>query len=114
MAKVSRAWDGDQGWLPPPSPPEVVPAGHVAPSIRGTVREALDPSAILDACTEGRGYPPYPPGRMAALLLRGCSRGLGASRRLARAREGRVDVVAVTGLNRPDVRAIAAFRERTR
>ena len=49
---------------------------------------------------------------MAALLLYGYSRGLYSSRQLARACEERVDVMAVTGLNRPDFRTIADFRKR--
>ena len=112
MAKVFRAWDVDQGWLLPPSLHEFVPPGHVAHFIRDTVREALDLSAILDAYTEERGYPPFHPGMMVALLFYGYSRGLYSSRQLARACEERVDVMAVTGLNRPDFRTIAAFRKR--
>lgn len=76
------------------------------------MREALDLSAILDTYTEERGYPPYHPGMMVALLLYGYSRGLYSSRQLARTCEERVDVMAVTGLNRPDFRTIAEFRKR--
>ncbi len=112
MAKVFRAWDVDQGWLLPPSLHEFVPPGHMAHFVRDTVREALDLSAILDTYTEERGYPPYHPGMMVALLLYGYSRGLYSSRQLARACEERVDVMAVTGLNRPDFRTIADFRKR--
>ena len=112
MAKVFRSWDVDQGWLLPPSLHEFVPPGHMAHFVRDTVREALDLSAILDTYTEERGYPPYHPGMMVALLLYGYSRGLYSSRQLARACEERVDVMAVTGLNRPDFRTIADFRKR--
>src|SRR3954462_2825522 len=112
MAKVFRSWDVDQGWLLPPSLHEFVPPGHMAHFVRDTVREVLDLSAILDTYTEERGYPPYHPGMMVALLLYGYSRGLYASRQLARACEERVDVMAVTGLNRPAFRTIADFRKR--
>jgi transposase len=112
MAKVFRAWDVDQGWLLPSSLHEFVPPGHMAHFVRDTVREALDLSAILDTYKEERGYPPYHPGMMVALLLYGYSRGLYSSRQLARACEERVDVMAVTGLNRPDFRTIADFRKR--
>ena len=98
MAKVFRAWDVDQGWLLPPSVHEFVPPGHLAHFVRDTVREALDLSAILETYTEERGFPPYSPGMMVALLLYGYSRGLYSSRQLARACEERVDVMAVTGL----------------
>src|SRR6476619_5411208 len=97
MAKVFRSRDVDQGWLLPPSLHEFVPPGHMAHFVRDTVREALDLSAILDTYTEERGYPPYHPGMMVALLLYGYSRGLYSSRQLARACEERVDVMACTG-----------------
>jgi transposase len=48
---------------------EFVPPGHLAHFVRDTVREALDLSAILDAYAEERGFPPYHPGMMVALLL---------------------------------------------
>src|SRR3954454_5886382 len=112
MAKVFRAWDVDQGWLLPPSVHEFVPPGHLAHFVRDTVREALDLSAILETYTEERGFPPYHPGMMVALLLYGYSRGLYSSRQLARACEERVDVMAVTGLNRPAFRPTADFRKR--
>lgn len=81
----------------PPSLHEFVPPGHMAHFVRDTVREALDLSAILDVYKEERGYPPYHPGMMVALLLYGYSRGLYSSRQLARACEERVDVMAVDG-----------------
>src|SRR3982751_3602595 len=112
MAKVFRSWDVDQGWLLPPSLHEFVPPGHMAHFVRDTVREALDLSAILETYAEERGFPPYHPSMMVVLLLYGYSRGLYSSRQLARACEERVDVMAVTGLNRPDFRTIADFRKR--
>src|SRR5215217_2676366 len=112
MAKIFRSWDVDQGWLLPPSVHEFVPPDHLAHFVRDTVREALDLSAILDPYTEERGFPPYHPGMMVALLLYGYSRSIYSSRQLARACEERVDVMAVTGLNRPDFRTISDFRRR--
>ena len=112
MIKTFRAWDVDQGWLLPPSVHDFVPAGHLAHFVRETVREGLDLSAILGAYDEARGYPPYHPGMMVALLLYGYSRGVYSSRRLAQACEERVDFMAVTGLNKPDFRTISEFRRR--
>jgi transposase len=112
MVKTFRSWDVDQSWLLPPSVHEFVPPDHLAHFVRGTVREALDLSAILNTYTEERGFPPYHPGMMVALLLSGYSRSISSSRQLARAGEERVDVMAVTGLNRPDFRTIADFRRR--
>jgi transposase len=48
---------------------ELVPAGHVAHFVRDTVREELDLGAILSVYGEERGYPPYHPTMMMALLL---------------------------------------------
>jgi transposase len=112
MSKTFRSWDVDQGWLLPPSIHEFVPPGHLAHFVRDTVREGLDLSAIVSTYEEERGYPPYHPAMMTALLLYGYARGVYASRRLAQACEERVDFMAVTGLNKPDFRTIAEFRRR--
>ncbi len=112
MNKSFRPWRVDQDLLLPPSVRDFVPADHVAHFIRDLVREDLDLSAIVASYDEVRGYPPYDPWMMTALLLYGYSRGVYSSRRLARACEERLDFIAVTALNRPDFRTIAAFRRR--
>jgi transposase len=112
MGKSFRSWDVDQAWLLPLSVHEFVPAGHLAHFVRETVREGLDLSAILASYVEERGYPPYHPGMMVALLLYAYSRGVYSSRRIAQACEERVDFMAVTGLNKPDFRTISEFRRR--
>lgn len=112
MSKSFRVWDVDQAWLLPPSLHEFVPAGHLAHFVRDTVREALDLSAITGVYKAAQGQPPYHPGMLVALLLYGYSRGIYSSRQLARACEERLDVMAVTGLNRPDFRTISDFRKR--
>jgi transposase len=112
MSKTFRPWDVEQRWLLPPSVHELVPAGHVAHFVRETVRESLDLSAIFSVYGEERGYPPYHPAMMVALLLYGYSRGVYSSRRIAQACEERLDFMAVTAMNRPDFRTIAAFRRR--
>lgn len=112
MSKTFRPWDVDQVWLLPPSVHELVPPGHLAHLVRDTVRETLDLSAILEEYTEARGYPPYHPVMMTALLLYGYCQGVYSSRRLARACEERVDFMAVTALQKPDFRTISDFRKR--
>lgn len=112
MSKSFRAWDVDQAWLLPPSMHQFVPPGHLAHFVRDTVREALDLSAITGLYKAEQGQPPYHPGMLVALLLYGYSRGISSSRKLAQACEERVDVMAVTGLNRPDFRTISDFRKR--
>jgi transposase len=112
MSKTFRPWQVEQQWLLPPSVHELIPAGHVAHFVRDTVREELDLTAILSAYSEERGYPPYHPTMMVALLLYAYSRGVYSSRRIAQACEERVDFMAVTAMNRPDFRTIATFRRR--
>ena len=112
MSKTFRPWNVDQTWLFPPSVQDFVPAKHVAHFVRETVRSELDLSAILASYEEERGYPPYHPAMMVALLLYGYSRGVYSSRQLERACEERVDFMAVTGMSRPDFRTIAEFRRR--
>ena len=112
MSKTFRPWDVDQAWLLPPSVHDFVPAGHPAHLIREIVREELDLGAILATSEEPRGYPPFHPGMMTALLLYAYAQGIYSSRRIARACEERVDVMAVTGLGRPDFRTINQFRKR--
>ena len=112
MSKTFRAWDVDQVWLFPPSVQDFVPARHMAHFVRETVRGELDLGAIMASYVEERGYPPYHPAMMVALLLYGYSRGVYSSRQLERACEERVDFMAVTGMSRPDFRTIAEFRRR--
>jgi transposase len=112
MSKTFRPWDVDQAWLLPPSVHDFVPAGHAAHLVREIVREELDLGAILSTYEEPRGYPPFYPGMMTALLLYAYAQGIYSSRRIARACEERIDVMAVTGLARPDFRTINEFRKR--
>lgn len=112
MSKVYRPWDVDQAMLLPPSVQELVPAGHLAHFIRDLVRDQLDLSAILDTYSEERGYPPYHPAMMTALLLYSYCQGLYSSRKIALACEQRVDSMAVTALQKPDFRTISDFRKR--
>src|SRR5712691_5010745 len=102
MAKTFREWNVEQGWLLPPTVHELVPAGHVAHFVRETVREVLDLSAIVDTYAEERGYPPYHPAMMTALLLYGYCQGVYSSRRIARSCQERVDFMAVTAMQQPD------------
>ena len=112
MSKVFRPWDVDEVWLFPASVQDFVPPGHIAHLIRETVREGLDLRAILAQYDEERGYPPYHPGMMTALLLYAYSQGIYSSRRIDRACHERVDFMAVTGLSYPDFRTISEFRKR--
>src|SRR5258707_14965709 len=112
MSKTFRPWDIEQRWLLPPSVHELVPAGHVAHFVRDTVRENLDLGAILSDYSEERGYPPYHPTMMVALLLYAHSRGVYSSRRIAQACEEREDFMAGTARDQPEFSSTPTFRER--
>lgn len=113
MSKTFREWNVEQHWLLPPSVMDFVPADHIAHFIRDTVREQLDLSEVLASYEkEERGYPPYNPVMMTALLLYAYCQGVYSSRRIARGCEERMDFMAVTGLNRPDFRTVSDFRKR--
>jgi len=112
MAKSFRPWDVEQTWLLPPSVQELVPPRHPAHLVREIVRTQLDLSAIFAAYDEERGFPPYHPTMMTALLLYGYTQGLFSSRKLAKACEERIDFMAVTALQKPDYRTIGKFRLR--
>jgi transposase len=112
MAKKFREWKIEQGWLLPPSVLEFVPPGHLAHFVRNTVRDDLDLSELLESYVEERGYPPFHPVMMTALLLYAYTQGVYASRRIARGCEQRLDFMAVTGMQKPDFRTICKFRQR--
>ena len=90
----------------------MVPEGDAAHFVRDLVREELDLSAILDSYEEERGFPPYHPVMMTALLLYALTQGVRSSRKMARACETHVDFMAVTAMQRPDFRTISNFRLR--
>ncbi|HET8540096.1 MAG TPA: IS1182 family transposase [Anaeromyxobacter sp.] len=112
MSKTFRPWLVEQAWLLPPSVRELVPAGDPAHFVRDLVRDELDLSAIVDSYDEERGFPPYHPVMMTALLLYAYTQGIYSSRRIARGCQTRVDFMAVTAMQQPDHRTVCDFRKR--
>ena len=112
MTKIFRDWDIEQLMMFPPSIEDFVPKGHLAHFVRNTTLEALDLSAILNCYSEERGYPPYNPVMMTAVLLYAYCQGIYPSRRIAKGCRERVDFMAVTAMQMPDFRTISDFRKR--
>jgi transposase len=112
MSKTFRPWLVEQAWLLPPSVRELVPPGDPAHFVRDLVRDELDLSAIVDTYDEERGFPPYHPVMMTALLLYAYTQGIYSSRRIARGCQTRVDFMAVTAMQQPDHRTVSDFRKR--
>lgn len=112
MSKTFRPWLVEQAWLLPPSVRELVPPGDPAHFVRDLVRDELDLSAIVDVYAEERGFPPYHPVMMTALLLYAYTQGVYSSRRIARGCQTRVDFMAVTAMQQPDHRTVSDFRRR--
>lgn len=112
MGKTFRPWEPEQRFLLPPAVEEFVPRDHLAHFVRRVVSESLDLSRILECYDEERGYPPYHPVMMTALLLYAYSQGVYSSRRIAQGCEQRLDFMAVTAMSRPDFRTISDFRKR--
>src|SRR5689334_8992687 len=112
MSKTFREWNVEQPMMFPPSVLDFVPAGHVAHFVRNLVAEELDLRTILGSYSETRGYPPYDPTMMVAVILYAYTQGVYSSRQMARACGQRVDFMAVTAMQRPDHRTINDFRKR--
>jgi transposase len=112
MSKTFREWNPEQAMLLPASVLDFVPEDHLAHFVRKMTLEQLDLRAIIDSYDEERGYPPYHPVMMTALVLYAYSQGIYASRRIAKACQQRVDFMAVTGMQQPDFRTVSLFRKR--
>ena len=112
MTKRFRPWQPKQTWLLPPEITEFIPEGHAAHFIRDLVTEELDLEAILATYSEERGFPPFHPAMMVALLLYAYTQGVFSSRKIAKGCIERMDFAAVTGFQKPDFRTISQFRKR--
>lgn len=112
MSKTYRVWKPEQGVMFPACAMDLIPEGHLAHFVRNVVSEQLDLHEILDSYKEERGYPPYHPVMMTAVLLYANAVGIYSSRRIAAACQQRVDFMALTGMQKPDFRTISLFRQR--
>ena len=110
MSKTYRPYEPRQSFLLPPSPLDWLPEGHLARFILDTVEE-LDLSAILAHYErEARGYPPYHPRMMVALLLYAYCVGAPSSRKIEKRCHEDVAFRVIAGNQQPDHTRISEFR----
>ena len=111
MSKTYRPWNPNQQWLLPPSVQQWLPANDLVYFILDTVNE-LDIFAItVKYEQEERGYPPYHPRMMVALLLYAYCRGVFSSRKIMQACEERLTFRVIVGEDIPNWRTISDFRK---
>jgi transposase len=112
MSKTYRPWTPEQNLLLPPSVQDWVEPEHLARFVLSLVLEQLDLGEILKEYKEERGYPPFRPEMMVALLLYSYSQRIYSSRRIAKACTERIDFMVLMGQQKPDFRTISLFRKR--
>ena len=111
MSKTYRPWNPNQQWLLPPSVQDWLPENDLVYFILDTVNE-LDISAITEKYEqEERGYPPYNPRMMMALLIYAYCRGIFSSRKIMQACEERLTFRVIVGDDIPNWRTISDFRK---
>lgn len=112
MSKTYRPYEPDQAFLLPPALTDWLPEGHLVYFLREVVYD-LDLSAITKGYErEERGFPPYHPQMMVAVLLYAYGLGVASSRKIARRLEEDVAFRVLAANNTPDFRTIADFRKR--
>ena len=112
MAKTFQEWNPEQGEMFPATPLDMVEKGDLVHVIRNLVLEQVDLQEIMGQYREERGYPPFDPRMMTALVLYSYCQGIYSSRRIARACRQRVDYMALLGMQKPDFRTVNLFRQR--
>jgi transposase len=111
MGKTYRPWNPNQQWLLPPSVHDWLPENDLVYFILDTVNE-LDISAITAKYEQQeRGFPPYNPRMMVALLFYAYCRGIFSSRKIMAACQERLTFRVITGDDIPDFRTISDFRK---
>jgi transposase len=111
MSKTYRLWNPNQQWLLPPSVHDWLPENDLVYFMLDTVNE-LDISAITAKYEQQeRGYPPYNPRMMVALLFYAYCRGIFSSRKIMQACEERLTFRVIVGDDIPNWRTISDFRK---
>jgi len=111
MSKTYRPWNPNQQYLFSPSVQGWLPENDLVYFLIDTVGE-LDISAITQKYEqEERGFPPFHPRMMVALLLYSYCRGIFSSRRIMQACLERISFKVIVGDDIPNFRTISDFRK---
>ncbi len=112
MGKSYRSWDPDQAYLLPPSPSDWLPEDDLVYFVLDTVRD-LDIKGITKKyeAGDGRGYPPYNPRMMVALLLYSYTQGVFSSRKIMKRCERDAAYRVIVHDDAPNFRTISDFRK---
>jgi len=111
MSKTYRPWNPNQQYLLPPSVQDWLPENDLVYFLLDTVNE-LDISAITQKYEqEKRGFPPFHPRMMVALLLYSYCRGIFSSRKIMQACQERIGFKVIVGDDIPNFRTISDFRK---
>ena len=111
MSKTYRPWNPNQQYLLPPSVQDWLPENDMVYFLLDTVNE-LDISAITQKYEqEKRGFPPFHPRMMTALLLYSYCRGIFSSRKIMQACQERISFKVIVGDDIPNFRTISDFRK---
>ena len=111
MGKTYRSWNPNQQYLLPPSVQDWLPENDLVYFLLDTVNE-LDISAIVETYEqEKRGFPPFHPQMMVALLLYSYCRGIFSSRKIMHACQERLSFKVIVGDDIPNFRTISDFRK---
>ena len=111
MTKTYRPWNPNQQYLLPPSVHDWLPENDLVYFVLDTVNE-LNISCITNKYEqEKRGFPPFHPRMMVALLIYAYCRGVFSSRKIMQACEERLTFRVITGEDIPNFRTISDFRK---
>jgi len=111
MSKTYRPWNPNQQYLLPPSVQDWLPENDMVYFLLDTVNE-LDISAITEKYEQTkRGFPPFHPRMMVALLLYSYCRGIFSSRKIMQACQERISFKVIAGDDIPNFRTISDFRK---
>ena len=112
MSKTYRSWNPDQSFLLPPSPSDWLPENDLVYFVLDTVRD-LDLRAITRKYEngDGRGFPPFHPRMMVALLLYSYTQGVFSSRRIMKRCERDAAYRVIVHEDVPNFRTISDFRK---